>query len=190
MKSPWTNLLFPTASPLKSWHLHGEDADNAGGELREVRRLAGVGGPRDAVAALRFSPQPQWNHSPFKHSNSHTEWSERLCKLQSPLCNEGNQPVQMWDLDHKEGWALKNWSFQTVVLEKTLESPLDSKEIKYQSILKEINQEHSLEGLMLKLKLQYFGQMMWRTDSLEKTLVLGKTEGRRKRGETEDEMVG
>ena len=51
-----------------------------------------------------------------------------------------------------------------------------------QSILREINPEYSLEGLMLKLKLQYFGHLMWRTDSLEKTLMLGKTEGRRKRG--------
>ena len=61
-------------------------------------------------------------------------------------------------------------------------SPLDSKEIK-QSILKEINLEYSLEGLMLKLKLQYFGHLMQITDSLEKILMLGKTEGRRRRGQ-------
>ena len=65
------------------------------------------------------------------------------------------------------------------MLEKTLESLLDSKEI-HQSILKEISPEYSLEGLMLKLKLQYFGHLMWRTDSLEMTLMLGKTEGRRR----------
>ena len=59
-----------------------------------------------------------------------------------------------------------------------------------QSILKEINPEYTLEGLMLKLKLQYFGHLMQRTDSLEKTLMLGKIEGRRRRGITEDEMVG
>ena len=68
--------------------------------------------------------------------------------------------VGMWELDHKEGWVLKNWYFWTGVLEKTLESPLDSKEIKHQSVLKEINPEYSLEGLMLKLKLEYFGHMM------------------------------
>ena len=61
------------------------------------------------------------------------------------------------------------------------ESPLDCKEVN-QSILKEINPEYSLEGLMLKLKLQYFGHLMRRTDSLEKTLMLGKIEGRRRRG--------
>ena len=68
-----------------------------------------------------------------------------------------------------------------MVLEKTLESPLDSKRSN-QSILKEISPEYSLEGLILKLKLQYFGHLMRRTDSLEKTLILGKIEGRRRKG--------
>ena len=67
-----------------------------------------------------------------------------------------------------------------MVLEKTLESPLDCKEV--QSILKEISPGCLLEGLMLKLKLQYFGHLMQRADSLEKTLMLRKTEGRRRRG--------
>ena len=67
------------------------------------------------------------------------------------------------------------------MLEKTLESPLDCKEIK-QSILKEINPDYSLEGLMMKLKLLYFCHLMRRADSLEKTLMLGKTEGRWRRG--------
>ena len=68
-----------------------------------------------------------------------------------------------------------------MVLEKPLESPLDCKEIQ-QSILKEINPEYSLEGLMLKLKLQYFGHLLWRADSFEKTLMLVKIEGRRRSG--------
>ena len=68
-----------------------------------------------------------------------------------------------------------------MVLEKTPESPLDSKEIKPVN-LKEINPEYSLKGLMLKLKLQYFGHLMRRADSLEKSMMLGKIEGRRRRG--------
>ena len=68
-----------------------------------------------------------------------------------------------------------------MVLEKTLESPFDCKEIKPVN-LKEINPEYSLEGLMLRLKLQYFGHLMRRADTLEKTLMLGKIEGRRRRG--------
>ena len=87
----------------------------------------------------------------------------------------------MWQLDHKESWASNNWCFQTVVLEKTLESPLDCKEIQ-PSILKETNPKYSLEGLMLKLKFQYFGYLMWRANSLEKALMLGKIESRRRRG--------
>ena len=88
----------------------------------------------------------------------------------------------MYELHHKESWVpKKQWCFWTVVMEKTLKSPLNSKEIKL-SILKEISHEYSLEGLMLKLKLQYFGHLTWRIDSLEKTLMLGKIEGRRRRG--------
>ena len=88
----------------------------------------------------------------------------------------------MWELDHKEVWALKNWCFQTVVLEKTLERPWTARRLN-QSILKVINCEYSLEGLMLKLKLQYFGHLIWRASPLEKTLMLGKMEGRRRRGQ-------
>ena len=87
----------------------------------------------------------------------------------------------MWELNHKEGWVLKNWCFQIVVLEKTLESPLGAKGSN-QSILKGINPEYSLQRLMLMLKLQYFGHLLWRGNSLEKTLMLGKIEGRRRRG--------
>ena len=90
--------------------------------------------------------------------------------------------VWMWELDYKESWVLKNWCFWTVVLEKTLESPLDFKEI--QPVNPKGNQSWiSLEGLMLKLKLHYFGHLMWRTDSLEKTLMLGKIEGGKRRGQ-------
>ena len=85
----------------------------------------------------------------------------------------------MWELDYKESWAPKNWCFWTMVLEKTLKSSLDCKEIQPVH-LKEISPGCSLEGLMLKLKLQYFGHVMQRADSLEKTLMLGKIEGRRR----------
>ena len=73
------------------------------------------------------------------------------------------------------------------MLEKTLDSPLDSKEIKPVNI-KEITPEYSLERLMLKLKLQYFGHLMRRADLLEKTLMLGKTDDRRRRGQKEKRM--
>ena len=87
----------------------------------------------------------------------------------------------MWELDCKESWAPKSWCFWTVLLEKTLESPLDCKEVQPVHP-KEISPGCSLEGLMLELKLQYFGHLMWRADPFEKTLMLGKIEGRRRRG--------
>ena len=86
----------------------------------------------------------------------------------------------MWELDCEESWAPKNWCFWTVVLEKTLESPLDCRRSN-ESILK-ISPGCSLEGLMLKLKLQYFDHLMRRADSLEKTLMLVGIGGRRRRG--------
>ena len=91
--------------------------------------------------------------------------------------------ICMWELEHKRGWMLKNWCFQTMVLEKTLESPLDSKETK--PLSHEGNQPwiYSLKGLMLKLKLQYFGHLIRKVDSPEKTLMLGKIGGRRRSGQ-------
>ena len=81
----------------------------------------------------------------------------------------------MWELDCEENWVPKNWCFWTVVLEKTLESLLDCKEI--QPVHPKGNRSWIfLEGLMLKMKLQYFGHLMRRADSFEKTLMLGKNE--------------
>ena len=113
--------------------------------------------------AIAFSRGSSWSREHISY-NHHTY-----------ICN-----VYIYSF-YKESWAPKNWCFWTVVLEKTLESPLDSKKIN-QSILKEISLEYSLEGLMLKLNLQYFGRLMGRVDSLEKTLMLGKIEGGRRRG--------
>ena len=81
----------------------------------------------------------------------------------SQSCGFSSSHVWMWELDYKKSWALKNWYLSN------------------QSILKRINPEYSLEGLMLKF--QYFGHLMWRANSLGKTLMLGKIEGRRRRGQ-------
>ena len=88
--------------------------------------------------------------------------------------------IWMWELDYKESWVPKNWWYWIVVLEKTLEVPWTARRSN-QPILKEISPEYSLEGLMLKLKVQYFGHLMRRIDSLEKTLM-GKTDSRKRRG--------
>ena len=89
--------------------------------------------------------------------------------------------VWMWELDYKESWVPKNWCFWMWWWRRLLRVPWTARRSN-RSILKEISPEYSLEGLMLKLKLEYFGHLMWRTHSLEKTMMLGKIEGRRRRG--------
>ena len=91
--------------------------------------------------------------------------------------------VWMWELHYKESWVPKNGCCWTVVCWRRLLRLLWTARRSNQSILKEIRPEYSLKELMLKLKLQYFGHLLWRTDSLKKTLMLGKIEGRRRRGQ-------
>ena len=99
-------------------------------------------------------------------------------------------PVVMYgcELDHKESWVLKNDAFELWCWRRLLKVSWTARRSN-QCILKEIRPGYSLEGVMLKLKLQYFGHLMQRTDSFEKTLMVGKIEGRRRRGR-QDEMVG
>ena len=90
-------------------------------------------------------------------------------------------PVVMWELDYKESWAPKNWCFWTVVLEKTLQSPLACKEI--QPVHPKRDQSWVFTGRTdVEAEIPIFGHLMQRADSLEKTLMLGKTEDRRRRG--------
>ena len=88
----------------------------------------------------------------------------------------------MWELDYKESWVPKNWCFELWCWRILLRIPWTARRSN-QSILKDISPWCSLEGLMQKLKLQYFGHLMWRADSFEKTLMLGSIEGRRRRGQ-------
>jgi len=87
----------------------------------------------------------------------------------------------MWELDYKESWALKNNAFELWCWRRLLRAPWTARRSN-QSILKEISPERSLEGLMLKLKFWSFGHLMQKTDSFEKILIMGKIEGRRRRG--------
>ena len=100
--------------------------------------------------------------------------------LSSQSCDFSSGHIWMWELDYEERWAPKNQCFWIMVLEKTIESPLDYKEI--QPVHPKGNQSWILmEGLILKLKLQYFGHLIRRADFLEKSLMLRKIEGRRRR---------
>ena len=117
----------------------------------------------------------KWNKSDRKRQISYITYKWNLKKWYKwTYLQNGNNSEPMF--------VPKNWFFCTIVLEKTLEGPLDSKETN-QSIVKEISPEYWLEEMMLKLKLWYFGHLMWRSDSLEKNLMLGKTKGLRRRGQ-------
>ena len=116
---------------------------------------------------------------PKQHIKKQRHYFADKCLSQSYSFSSSH--VWMLELDSEESWAPKNWCFWTVVLQKTLDSPLTPRRSN-QSILKEISPDYTCEGLMLKLKLQYFGYLMQGTDSLEKILMLGKIEGWRRRG--------
>ena len=118
------------------------------------------------------------------HPRQHIKKQRHYVANKGPPCQGygfSSSHVWMWELDYKESWGPKYWCFWTVVLEKTLENPLDCKKI--QPVYPKGDQSWVCIGrLMLKLKLQYFGHLMWRADSLEKILMLGKMEGRRRGG--------
>ena len=130
-------------------------------------------------AAMKLKDAP-WKYSYDKHRQCIKKQRYHFADKGPYSQNYGfsSSHVWMWELDHKEGWALKSWCLRTVVLEKSLESPLDSKKI--QPVNPKGNQPWIFIGRMV-LVLQYFGHLIWRTDSLEKTLMLGKTEDKRRR---------
>ena len=115
-----------------------------------------------------------------------------------PLANKGpnsqshglsSSHTRTWELDHKEGWTPKNWCFPIWCWRRRLRVPWTTKRSN-QPILKEINPEYSLEGVMLKLKLQHFGHLMRRADSSEKNSDAGEDWRQEEKGTTEDQMVG
>ena len=136
------------------------------------------------TAVMKLKDTCFWKKS-YDHPRQHIK-KQRHCFAKKGLSSQSygfySSHVWMWELGYKESWAPKNWCFWTVMLEKTLESPLEARRSN-QSILKEISPEYSLKGLMLKLKLQYFGHLIQRPDSVEKTLMLGKIEGGKWRGQ-------
>ena len=117
---------------------------------------------------------------PIEHIKKQRHYSANKVHLVKALVFSSSR-VWIWELDHKEGWAPKTDAFELWCWRRLLRVPWIARRSN-QSILKEISPEYSLETLMLKLKLQYSCHLMWRTDSFEKTLMLGKIEGRRRRG--------
>ena len=165
------------SGPITSWQIEGETVETVTDFIFS------------APKSLQMVPAA-WNSKTLFGRKVMTN-QDSILKSKDITANKGpsNQSygfssshVWMWELDYKESWALKNRCFWTVVLEKTLERPWTARRSN-QSILKEISPEYSLEALILKLKLKHFGILMRRADSFEQTLMLAKTEGRRRRGQ-------
>ena len=134
--------------------------------------------------AVKLKPLTPWKKS-YDQPRQHIKKQRHYFANNGPSSQSygfSSSHVWMWELDYKESWVLKNWCFWTVVWwywRRLLRVSWTARRSN-QSILNEISPEYSLEGLMLKLKFQYFGHLMQRTDSFEKTLMLGKIEGGRR----------
>ena len=173
------------SSPITSWQIDGET-------MKIVRDFI-LGGSKittDCDCSQEIKTLAPWKKT-YDQPRQHNKKQRHYFANKGPSSQEygfSSSHVWMWELDHKDSWAQKNWCFWTVVLEKTLESPLDSRRSN-QSILNEIIPEYSLEGLMLKLKLQYLGHLMvkWLTG---KDPNSGRDWRQEEKGTTEDEMVG
>ena len=162
-----------SSGPISSWQIDGET-------METVRDFIFLGS--------RFTVDGDCSHEIKRHlllGRKAMTNLDSVLKSRLSFVNEGpnsqsygfsSSHVWVWELDHKETWAPKNWCFWPVVLEKTLQSPLGCKNIQ------PINAKGNLSW-MLKLKLQHFGHLMQRTDSLERTLMLGKIEDSSKRGQ-------
>ena len=179
LKVQHSKTKIMASGPITSWQMDGETMETVIDFIFLGSKVTANG---DCSHDIKRCPAP-WKKS-YEQPRLHIKkqrcyFSNKGPSSQSYGFSSGH--VWMSELDYKESWALKNWCFWTVVLEKTLESPLDCR-VSNQPILREISPGCSLEGLMLKLKLQYFGHLMRRADSFEKTLMLGKIECRRRRG--------
>ena len=131
-----------------------------------------------ATIKLKDAPWKKSSDQPRQHIKKHRHYFADEGPS-SHSCGFSSSHIWTWELDYKESWALKNWCFWTVVLEKTLESPLDSKEI--QPLIYKGNQSWIFIG-RIHAEAPTLGHLMRRAGSMEKILMLGKIEGRRRRG--------
>ena len=167
------------SGPITSWQIDGETMETVTDFILGGSKITADGDwSHEIKRCLLLGRKAMTNFDSILKSRDIT-FSDK--GLFSQSYGFSSSHVWLGELDYKESWVPKNWYFWTVVLEKTLVVPWTARRFN-QSVLKEISPEYSLERLMLKLKLQYFGHLVRRTDSLEKTLMLGKIEGRRRRG--------
>ena len=164
-----------TASgPITSWQIDGETMEEVTDFIFLGPRITADGDcSHEIKRSLLLGRKAMINLDSILKSRD-INFSNKVTSSQSYGFSSSH--VWLWELGYKESWALKNWCFWTVVLEKMLESPLDCKEIQ------PVHPKGDQSWIFTGRKLQYFGHLMQTADSLEKTLMLGKIEGRRRRG--------
>ena len=174
----WLICSFPTG-PITSWQIDGETTETATDFIFLGSKItADSDCSREIKKHLLLGRKVMTNLDSILKSRDIT-LPTKLCIVKAMVF-----PVVMYGCESKTIKKTQHWridAFELWCWRRLLRVPWTAR-WSNQSILKEISPGYSLKGLMLKLKLQYFGQLMWRTDSLEKTLMLGKTEGRRRRG--------
>ena len=169
-----TNIM--ASGPIIPWEIDGETMETVTDFIFLSSKITADGNCSHEIKTL--TPWEKRYDQPRQHVKNQRHYFANKGPF-SQGYGFSNSHVWMWELEDKEIWAHKNWCFWTVVLEKTLESPLDCKEIQPVGDQSWV----FIRGLMLKLKLQYFGHLMQRADSFEKTLMLEKIAGRRRRGQ-------
>ena len=170
-------MKIMASGPITSWQIEGETmetmTDFIFGALKSLQMVTAAMDLKDTCSLKKSYDKPR------QHIKKQRHYFADKC-LSSQSCGFSSSHVWIWELNYKENWAWKIDAFELWCWKRLLRVPWTTRRSN-QSILKEINPEYSLEGLMLKLKLQYFGHLMQRADSLEKTLMLGKIEGTRRR---------
>ena len=167
------------SSPITSWQIDGETMETVTDLFLGGSKITADGDfSHDIKRCLLFGWKVMTNLDSILKSRDITLLTKVLL-VQAMAFSSGH--VWMWELHHKESWAPGNWCFELWCWRRLSRVPCTTRRPN-QSVIKEISPEYSLEGLMLKLKLQYFGHLMQRTGLLEKTWMLGKTEGKRRTG--------
>ena len=166
------------SGPITSWQIDGEIVETVADFIFLSSKI-----PTDCDCSHEIKTLAPWKKS-HDHPRQHIKKQRHYFADKGPSSQSygfSSRHVWMWELDCEESWVLKNWCFWTVVLRRLLRVPWTARKSS-QSILKAISPVYSLGGLKLKLKLQYFCHLIWRTDSLENILLLEKMEGGRIRG--------
>jgi len=169
-------MKIMASGPIKSWQIDGETVERVADFIFLDSKINADGDCSHEIKRCLLLGRTVMTNLDSILKSKDVTLSTKVC-----LVKAISSHVWMWDLDYKESWASKNWCFELQCW-RLLRVPWTARRYN-QSTLKEISPGCSLEGLMLKLKLQSFGHLMQRSDSFEKTLMLGKIEGRRKRGQ-------